>query len=269
MANHPTTELWHVICRGGWEFGSYTTTFEYLLQLDVSLSVGGRALCGAMNSRAKLFPPSLSPIIDSTNAEIIEVLKFRLFDIGYKAGPIDSHLRSTCLASILMHLESFIRDFTDEHRIVKHITDVTRRLRFQDRGLTIADLIRWGNAIKTHWELENATATVKSIEQLSAQILSVEQRLILTQESLKSVSKEVHALTEAFQEFSLMMKDVVRYTRTREFVQSNATLTPVAHPSRESSTSGSGSKRSRFADLNSEMIIAASDDVPPVANQFS
>ena len=90
---------------------------------------------------------------------------------------------------------------------------------------------------------------------------------------MKNVSRDVKVLTEAFQEFSLMMKDVVRYTRTQEFIQSNSTLTPVAQRSKDSSRSGSGSKRSRFADLNSESVLITSHDdssagenVPPIAN---
>ena len=97
MANHPTTELWHVICSGGWDFSSHTTTFEYLLQLVVTLSVGGRALCGAPNSRNRLYPPTLFPVQNEDTREILEVLKYRLFDIGYNAGPLDDHLRSTCV----------------------------------------------------------------------------------------------------------------------------------------------------------------------------
>ena len=172
-----------------------------------------------------------------------------------------------------MHLEDFVKDFTDEHRIVKHIASVIKKMRFLDGYLTITDLINWGNVIKTHWQQENATATAKNIELLSSQISSVEQRLIVTQESLKNVSRDVKILTEAFQEFSLMMKDVVRYTRTQEFIQSNSTLTPVAQRSKDSSRSGSGSKRSRFADLNSESVLITSHDdssagenVPPIAN---
>ena len=92
--------------------------------------------------------------------------------------------------------------------------------------------------------------------------------MILTQEGLKSVSKEVHALTEAFREFSLMMKDVVRYTRTQEFVQSNASLTPLVQSPRESSRFQSGSKRSRVADSNhDEATRLTSEEASFTVNQ--
>ena len=182
----------------------------------VTLSVGGRALCGAPNSRNKLYPPSLLPVTDESTSEVLEVLKYRMFDIGYKAGPMDGELRSTCLASILMHLRQMVDEFTEEHRIVKSILKVASRLMLDQKPLELDNLLSWGDLIKEDWTTRNATAVTGSIEQLSSQVATLEGRLIVTQEQVKCLAKELASTNESLRLMSGMMKEVVRFVKAQE-----------------------------------------------------
>lgn len=268
MANHPTTELWHVICRGGWDFSSHTTTFEYLLQLVVTLSVGGRALCGAPNSRNKLYPPTLLPVQNEDTREILEVLKYRLFDIGYNAGPLDDHLRSTCLASILMHLQQMIDDFSDQHRIVQRIIKISSKLSILSSLLTIDDLLKWGDIIREHWKLENATVATANIHMLSSQVSSLEGRLIVTQEHVKTLTKELTATNEHIKQLSAMMKDVVRFTKSQEIRISSRFSSTSPNSTIEESSPGSVSKRRKSNEINNGLGILV-DEIKEVNNTIS
>lgn len=264
MANHPTTELWHVICRGGWDFGSYTTTFEYLLQLVVTLSVGGRALCGAPNSRSKLYPPSLLPITNPTTSEVLEVLKFKLFDIGYKAGSLDGQLRSVCLASILLNLRSFIADLSMQHRLIRHIKKIISPLKINGQSLDINQLMEWGDTIKKHWEVENVTAATNNIMNVSLQIAALEERLIVTQEQVKNSVKELFSVNERIREQTSMLNEIIRFVKAQE-LKASADLSMRTPP--KIMNSGSGSKRNRSEEEIPSINSIESEEVVVSGNE--
>ena len=51
LVNHPGCDLFHAIVRGGWEFSSSVRIFEYVMMLNLTVSIGGRALSGWNQTR--------------------------------------------------------------------------------------------------------------------------------------------------------------------------------------------------------------------------
>ena len=82
IVNHPTTELWHAIARGGWDFKSLCSVFEYLLKVGETVLVAGRALAGWRNSRKPCAPPRFCDDIlhKEDNTAKVNLMMENLFD---------------------------------------------------------------------------------------------------------------------------------------------------------------------------------------------
>lgn len=57
------------IARGGWKGKgeSLSALFEYLMNTNLSISIGGRILAGYLNPRVRCFPPRLSVVLSDEN----------------------------------------------------------------------------------------------------------------------------------------------------------------------------------------------------------
>lgn len=89
IVNHRDCELSHGIIRGGWSFEHLCNAFQYLLQSNHSLCIGGAALSGWSNCRTKIFQPRLKPIFDmyADNPTMIDVIysfMVTLYNYPYK-----------------------------------------------------------------------------------------------------------------------------------------------------------------------------------------
>ena len=216
------------------------------------------------NSRNKLYPPNLLPVTDEYTSQVLEVLKYRMFDIGYKAGPMDGELQSTCLASILMHIRQMVDEFTEEHRTVKSILRAASRLTLDQKPLTLDNLLLWGDLIKEHWTTRKATAVTASFEQLSSKVATPEGRLIVTQEQVKSLAKEVASTNESLRLMSGMMKEVVRFVEAQEL---KTFIAPPTTPSNQASPE----THLNVLDMNcfNPLILAPSDRSTPTVSHVS
>lgn len=124
-----------------------------------------------------------------------------------------------------------IDDFSDQHRIVQRIIKISSKLSILSSLLTIDDLLKWGDIIREHWKLENATVATANIHMLSSQVSSLEGRLIVTQEHVKHLTKELTATNEHIKQLSAMMKDVLldllnhrKFATPVNFLQRHLTL---------------------------------------------
>ena len=91
--------------------------------------------------------------------------------------------------------------------------------------------MKWGDIIREHWKLENATVATANIHMLSSQVSSLEGRLIVTQEHVKHLTKELTATNEHIKQLSAMMKDVLldllnhrKFATPVNFLQRHLTL---------------------------------------------
>jgi hypothetical protein len=74
MVRHPTTSLIHAIAHGNWDFIDDCNIWHYLLSTVDLIAVGGKALTGHPNSRARVYPPTLNSCLTQENSQQFENL---------------------------------------------------------------------------------------------------------------------------------------------------------------------------------------------------
>jgi hypothetical protein len=164
MMNHPTTEIGHVIMRGGWYFSNMCNAFEYLLQLVHSLMIGGRALAGWADSRRPCFPPRLI-LVDTSNLALVTRLYTKVFGTWESVFSPNNRLNplvETMFASILMYLASMLEKYGPLH--IVFLLTVSR-----EEHIDLPQLLQWGALVRDDWQIRNlANASTGSDPQFLA-----------------------------------------------------------------------------------------------------
>lgn len=189
IVNHPQAEIWHAIARGNWDFKGVCTAFEYLLQLTVSLAVAGRALCGVPNPRALWLPPTLSAITNPMATKALNEFIVLLFEVAYSLGPAEKHIKSTAMASLLVHLDKFIKDFTVGHSIVRKMIKCAERIKYDGRAVSLDDLLSWGEMIRMHWKTENLCVATQD-SGMTSRIAELHRDLIQSHSVILALQRE-------------------------------------------------------------------------------
>ncbi len=163
MLNHPTTEFFHALARGGWECSGMTKMFEYVMLNDVAVSVGGKALSGWRNSRKKVKSPSLKPIIGDIRSGInidnlLNTLFSALSTVQIKHEGLLMQLKRVMFASILLHWLTMTTKYYNS-TIVQKIIRICSQF-----DIDSDVLLQWSEIIQSDWVLMNGGNLGKSDE---------------------------------------------------------------------------------------------------------
>ena len=219
IVNHRTCEIWHAIVRGNWDFAGVCTIFDYLLQLNESLSVGLRALTGWNDTRRPCFPPRL--IFQNTDNEgRVNNMMAILFDISYSFGDaVKQPLLETFFASLIMSLETLMAKYGANHCLVIRIVDAAKLLLIPD---PLSTLLSWGMQIKADWELRNCLNTISTeigdgmtgaLETIQHHIVLSSSRIQQLEQSNKSLLIQNKLLLDKMSEISVVNKEALQAIR--------------------------------------------------------
>ena len=91
MVLNPTLDFFSAITRGGWNFLGEKFILLYLNVFNHCL-YARRALQGARDVTAMMYPPDISVFVDENNCQIVTNFESVLFNTQVKAFKHDSHL---------------------------------------------------------------------------------------------------------------------------------------------------------------------------------
>lgn len=179
IVNHRTCEIWHAIVRGNWDFAGVCTIFDYLLQLNESLSVGLRALTGWSDTRRPCYPPRLVFQYVENEGQVNNMMAV-LFDISYSLGDaVKQPLLETVFASLIMSLENTMSIYGANHCLVLRIVESAKLLLIPD---PLSTLLSWGTLIRADWELRNClnTASLTTVDGLTSVLESLQHHAVVS-----------------------------------------------------------------------------------------
>ena len=215
IVNHRTCEIWHAIVRGNWDFAGVCTIFDYLLQLNESLSVGLRALTGWSDTRRPCFPPRLI-FQNIENEGSVSNMMAVLFDISYALGEaVKQPLLETVFASLIMSLENTMSTYGANHCLVLRIVESAKFLHISD---PLTTLLSWGKLIRADWELRNClnTTSLTTIDGLTCTMESLQHHALLSSTRIhqleisnKTLLTQNKMLLEKVNEISLVNREAL------------------------------------------------------------
>ena len=193
MVNTPGLDLIHAILRGGWDFQYMCNIFEYILQDITNLNIAGAALAGWKSIRHLVFPPRLvfRSNLDENYTLKINGLINELFRTTAYSLPIAMEpFYDVMMASLLQHLQGMIDRCTVHHPLLKRITSTANL-----RGISLALLKEWGEAVETDWRqrniLPNSGDNSSAIRNLSVDLNKLGQELKLIRDSQSTLYKDM------------------------------------------------------------------------------
>ena len=147
MAAHSTTTLFHVAVRSGHQqdLSRDCRAFEYTWCTPSATLVGGMALAGYSNSGQRCYTARLAFYNDMSKEEQTALTNMMglLFDSDLNYGTAKDSLYHCLLATVLMHLESMVSDYSMNNIMVQEIVKTARQFKFVYR-----DLIAFGSIVR-------------------------------------------------------------------------------------------------------------------------
>ena len=130
--------------------------FEYVTRKR-HIAVAGKLLCSWPDPHVSVFPPSVDSFVVDEIAETYEAFATSLFD---ECGISILHdklkiFRDTMVASLLMHLDSFVEMAKDDDVVVAKMKETATEL-----AIPYPTMESWGRAVKKNFELKNAAQMV-------------------------------------------------------------------------------------------------------------
>eukprot|EP00602_Paraphysomonas_sp_CaronLab_P013469 CAMPEP_0185042106 /NCGR_PEP_ID=MMETSP1103-20130426/42153_1 /TAXON_ID=36769 /ORGANISM="Paraphysomonas bandaiensis, Strain Caron Lab Isolate" /LENGTH=691 /DNA_ID=CAMNT_0027582111 /DNA_START=1156 /DNA_END=3231 /DNA_ORIENTATION=- len=173
VAKNPSAGLYPAIARGGWDFRGETAAFEYLIGVDQTIAIAGKALANYANPHHRTYPPRLV-FVDDRNRSLVSTFMNNLFVLSYSEfTPTGNlyHFKLTVFAVMIMHLERFISKYTCNNIVAVAVLSEANRC-----GISVQQLFKWGEATREDFLARNAgpcdTATMNDIYQVTSNMRS-------------------------------------------------------------------------------------------------
>jgi hypothetical protein len=205
MANHRTTDLTHLILRGGWDFSGLCNCFEYLLHLRETINIGGRALAGWPDSRKPCYPPRcvFNKELDEDETVSVRNLMESLFQPSKKIITDLKPLVECMFASLLQNLDSFVTSYGMSHRIVRTLVEKSRSF-----GIDFDLLQEWGRKVKEDWEYRNLP---NQFDDIGSFTTAIHNEMV----ELKKTNKSLQLIIEEQRKQNKQILDIVRSIQSR------------------------------------------------------
>lgn len=155
MIHNHLVSVFVVIARGGWDFEADSTAFRYFSHMK-HIAVGGRALAGWADPNSDVKAPSLEPLFAIIGRDVVA----KFCDILFSATDIPQlknvdellPFRDAMVATVLKDYESMLSVLGPNSPIIKKLQNAAIHVDARH-----SDLVKWGKAIKTKFQLDNLT----------------------------------------------------------------------------------------------------------------
>jgi hypothetical protein len=267
LAYHPEIKnIIYPIIRGGWSHESINTFFHYLLKLAVALSVGARALSGWNNVRQGAFAPRLVFLDGFSEEERVIFISMQASLFGNylnllqqgvyqrrKDGKSNAlpDLFDTLTASLLLHLNYLIREYTVENKIVAQVIKIA-----SECGYSISQLQRWSSAIESDWKKINFEEEIRREDN--------EQMFAYFERQVRNLNGEISSLKETLSVVQSQNAEMLSYMRSHVLAPSPS-LSKRKHncDDMEANLNPNKVSKQQLSDVASALVLDKEDNDSP------
>ena len=190
----PGLNIIHAVRRGGWMLECVITLLEYALTSTVTVSEGGKGLCGYRFPKRPVKPPRLRYFVDGTNKDTVLALMQRMLNTTTVDFVGDYRLISEfCFATWLLWYPYWIRTYGEFELTTLKFRRVCEELRIMPS--TVSD---WCKKVKSGYNIENALQHIAVDEGLAAPL----------KDSLQMLSTDLHTVCSENRELTLQVQQL-------------------------------------------------------------